>query len=326
MRCGRYAPSPTGSLHLGNLRTALLAWLQTRLVGGRFILRIDDLDLPRNREGATEQIISDLRWLGLDWDEGPDVGGPRGPYFQQFRTDLYRQQFGKLLERRLVYPCSCSRKDIRLAQSAPHPDSGTTVYPGTCRPAGAAGFPVSQHPDTQSRAWRFLTAGLRIDCVDRLLGGRTQSLESEVGDFVVQRRNGMFAYQFATVADDGLMGVTDIVRGADLVDSMPRQAALFDSLGFARPDFWHVPLMQDQHGGRMSKRDGSESLQKWRRGGYSPDFVVGMLAHSAGIIDRNWPVSCQELLAQTTVQHFCNVLVACEPAQTVTPDQNGQSG
>lgn len=328
MRCGRYAPSPTGPLHLGNLRTALLAWLQIRLVGGRFILRIDDLDLPRNRAGGTEQIISDLRWLGLDWDEGPDTGGPHGPYLQQLRTGLYREQFRKLLDRRLVYPCSCSRKDIRLAQSAPHPDSRTAVYPGTCRPESPTGFPASQHPGPGSGAWRFLTAGITVDCADRLLGGGPWSLESEVGDFVVQRRDDLFAYQFATVADDGLMGVTDVVRGADLLDSMSRQAALFDSLGFFRPDFWHVPLMQDRHGNRMSKRDGAESVQKWRLGGHSPDIVVGMLAHSAGIIDRNRPISCQELLAQTTVQHFCSALGAHEPerasAQVRTASQDNQ--
>lgn len=315
MRCGRYAPSPTGPLHLGNLRTALLAWLQIRLVKGSFILRIDDLDLPRNREGAVEQIISDLRWLGIDWDEGPDVGGPGGPYFQRLRTGLYNRQFKILLEKRLVYPCSCSRKDVQLAQSAPHPSSRTAIYPGTCRPHDMADFSTSWNPDSRHGAWRFLTTGIMVKCADRLLGDRSQSLECEVGDFVVQRRDGQFAYQFATVVDDGLMGITDIVRGADLVDSMPRQVALFDSLGFAQPEFWHVPLMNDQHGNRMSKREGAESAQKWRLGGYPPEHVVGMLAHSVGLIDQSRPISCHELLSQTTAQQLQDVLGARNPTR-----------
>lgn len=304
MICGRYAPSPTGRLHLGNIRTALLAWLQVRLAKGRFILRIDDLDLARNRPGALQKIVSDLAWLGLDWDEGPDIGGENAPYLQSQRSGLYRQSFEVLNEMGLVFPCSCSRRDIALAQSAPHIDQPVSVYPGTCRPHPShPPLPGSQTADPAS-AWRFLAAGQVIEFTDRVLGKQRQNLATEVGDFVVRRKDGLFAYQLASVVDDALMGVTDVVRGADLVDSTPRQLALFDALEYPRPDFWHVPLMLDDNATRLSKRDGSCSLQQWKDAGTPAARLVGHLAHSVGLLNRDQSLSCQELLAHLDTPSF----------------------
>ena len=314
---GRYAPSPTGRLHLGNLRTALLAWLHVRLANGRFILRIDDLDTPRNKPGAIGQIVSDLRWLGIDWDEGPDIGGDHGPYLQSERTGLYDACFTRLTDRHLVFPCTCSRKDVRRAQSAPNLGQTEPVYPGTCRPP--TGSPPAAGPMEQPVSWRFLTRDLEITSRDELSEPATQSLDRTVGDFVVRRRDGLYAYQFATVVDDGLMGVTDIVRGADLVGSMPRQLALFDALGFMRPRFLHVSLMRDRHGRRMAKRDGSDSLEEWKRRDGSPDRLIGELAFTAGLVGTASPTSCRELLCGLTMRRFRESLLRTrDPADTGT--------
>ena len=308
MFCGRYAPSPTGRLHLGNIRTALLAWLQARLAGGRFILRIDDLDQTRCRPHAVEQIIADLKWLGIDWDEGPDIGGDHSPYLQSLRTKEYSRYFRRLVELEKVFPCYCSRRDIRQAQSAPNSGVPMPAYSGTCRPRNATGSADRQNTESPVRSWRFLTSGIIVECRDELLGHKTQCLESEVGDFVVKRHNNLFAYQLATVVDDGLMDVTDVVRGADLISSMPRQAVLFDLLGFSRPRFWHVPLMNDRHGSRMAKRDEAASIDAWRSQNKSPAKLIGMLAHSVHLIDLCQPMSCHELLGELTLEKFGNYI------------------
>ena len=296
MIVGRYAPSPTGPLHSGNLRTALLCWLQVRLAGGKFILRIDDLDQPRNKAGSLENIIEDLKWLGIDWDIGPGISSISTEYQQSQRTSLYNDAFESLAKAQLIYPCSCSRKDIALAASAPHADDNPGIYPGTCRPRINKIKSTVAKTGSTNHAWRFTVTNQTIEFIDQLRGRYSQQLESAVGDFVVKRKDGLFAYQLATVVDDGLMGVTDVVRGTDLIDSAPRQIALFKALGFSPPRFWHVPLMTDDRGNKMSKREGSESVCQWRRQGKTAEQLVGHMASSAGLIDHNKAISCEDLL------------------------------
>ncbi len=298
---GRYAPSPTGPLHLGNARTALLAWLQVRLAGGRFIMRMDDLDLPRVKAGSAAQCLDDLRWLGLDWDEGPDVGGPHAPYEQSQRSDLYEKALSVLHAESFIYRCYCSRRDIREAASAPHQPGHVLRYPGTCR---------EREPDkipTLPPAWRFKVDNLKINMSDGIVGNYSQRLADEVGDFVVKRRDGLFAYQLASVVDDIAMGVTDIVRGADLLDSAPRQLALVDALGAARPVFWHVPMLCDAKGVRLSKRNGADSLQDMWEQHQRPEAVVGELAASLGLLAHESakpkPISAADLLATLSAEH-----------------------
>jgi len=212
---GRYAPSPSGDLHLGNLRTALLAWLFARCAGGQFVLRIEDLDRPRVRPGALEGMLRDLRWLGLDWDEGPDRGGPYAPYIQSERQAIYEQHLGRLREAGLLYPCYCSRADIARAASAPPNDEGPR-YPGTCRHLTEE--QRGQHEASQRRpSLRFRLDDERtVAFDDLLLGHQAQQVQRTVGDFIVRRAGGIFSYQFAVVVDDALMRINQVVRGADL--------------------------------------------------------------------------------------------------------------
>lgn len=292
--CGRYAPSPTGALHLGNLRTALAAWLQARVAGGVFVLRMEDLDVTRNRTGCAEAILSDLRRIGLDWDEGPDVGGPLGPYSQSGRDHFYQAAFERLDAGGRIFPCFCSRKDIREAASAPH--GAAVVYPGTCRAARSSGQPSPEDPGLPP-AWRFAVGDDSVCFHDCLQGIYRQHLGREVGDFVIKRRDDIFAYQLAVVVDDALMGVTDVVRGDDLADSTPRQIALQDALGLRTPRYWHVPLLCDEHGERMSKRNAAASLDEYCAGGGTPESLVGRFARELLLRDSAEPLSAAELLS-----------------------------
>ncbi|MFU8804835.1 MAG: tRNA glutamyl-Q(34) synthetase GluQRS, partial [Bradymonadaceae bacterium] len=262
---GRYAPSPTGTLHLGNVRTALVAWLQVRLQQGTLVMRMEDIDLPRVIEGSAEEVLEDLRWVGLDWDEGPDVGGPLGPYDQSTRTELYEEALRRLEEKGLIFRCYCSRKDVAEAASAPHGLGGVITYPGTCRTLTTEEeAAVRREKPDRDPAWRYRIPSRHVSLVDEVVGRYEENLETEVGDFVVRRADLIFAYQLAVVVDDALMGITDIVRGFDLLDSTPRQIDLFEALDFPVPRFWHIPLMLDETGQRLSKRDGSESLRMLR--------------------------------------------------------------
>lgn len=295
--CGRYAPSPTGELHLGNLRTALVAWLQARLMGGAFVLRMEDLDVSRNRKGCAERILHDLRRLGLDWDEGPDRGGPLGPYCQLERGDMYQAALDRLEAAGRLFPCFCSRRDIREAASAPH--GAAVVYPGTCRPGGAgtAGRTAAADDHGLPPAWRFLAAEEWCRFHDCLQGMYRQHLSRDVGDFVVKRRDDVFAYQLAVVVDDALMGITDVVRGDDLLDSTPRQIALQEALGLPTPRYWHVPVMRDRSGERLSKRNGAASLAQYCEAGGTPESLVGRFARELSLRDTDEPLSAAELLS-----------------------------
>lgn len=291
---GRYAPSPTGDLHLGNLRTALLAWLFARSAGGQFVLRIEDLDQPRVRPGASERMLSDLRWLGLDWDEGPDIGGPYIPYMQSQRQEIYRSCLQRLVDNGLIYPCYCSRAEIARAASAPQEDEGPR-YPGTCRHLTQE--QRRKHEANNRRpSLRFRVDDERIvSFTDVLAGPVEQHVQRALGDFIVYRSDGIFAYQFAVVVDDALMHINQVVRGADLLQSTPRQILLYEALGFPLPTFAHVPLLLDEHGKRFSKRIQSAGLEPLRSAGATPEQVVGQLAAARGLVEPGTSISAHEL-------------------------------
>lgn len=305
---GRYAPSPSGPLHLGNLRTALVAWLQARLSGGQFILRMEDIDTERARDQFARGILEDMLWLGLDWDEGPDVGGPRGPYTQSERSAFYEDAIRTLQALGQVFECTCTRRELREAASAPH--GKTPVYSGMCRHEDAARRAERAGRAGRAASLRWMVPAGEWGVEDVVYGRYAHVLTEEVGDLIIRRADGLYAYQLAVVVDDALMGVTDVVRGEDLLDSAPRQAALFEALGYTPPRFWHVPLMRDASGEKLSKRDGSTSLAALREAGARPAQIVGQLAGSLGLCGAEEQPSAQELLQALTLDTFARTLRA----------------
>jgi glutamyl-tRNA synthetase len=291
---GRYAPSPSGDLHLGNLRTALLAWLFARCAGGQFVLRIEDLDRPRTRPGAAQRMLYDLRWLGLDWDEGPDCGGPYAPYTQSERQEIYAFHLRRLQEAGLLYPCYCSRADLARAASAPQGDEGPR-YPGTCR------YLTMEQRREREASGRRPSLRFRVDdervvgFTDLLYGPRQEHTQRAIGDFIVLRADGIYSYQFAVVVDDALMHINQVVRGADLLSSTARQILLYEALGFPLPAFAHVPLMMNAEGKRLAKRNQSAGLEPLRAAGASPAGVVGRLAVSCGLVPEGTSITAREL-------------------------------
>ena len=290
---GRFAPSPSGRMHLGNLFSALLAWLSVRSAGGTMVLRMEDLDPDRCREAYALQLADDLRWLGLDWDEGYGAGGPHGPYRQSERTDYYAACFRTLAERGLVYPCYCTRAE-RLAASAPHRSDGSAVYPGTCRHLTAE---ERRAREAQGRrpAWRVRVPDREVAFTDGKQGPFRENLARDCGDFIVRRSDGVYAYQLAVAADDGAMGITQVVRGRDLLDSTPRQLWLYEQLGLEPPEFSHVPLLLAPDGHRLSKRERDLDMGALRAR-HTPGEVVGRLAFLAGLRPTAEPVSPGELV------------------------------
>jgi glutamyl-tRNA synthetase len=284
---GRLAPSPTGAQHLGNARTYLLAWLSARSSGGRVIARIEDIDSPRVKPWAMQQALEDLRWLGLDWDEGPDVGGPCGPYLQTQRTASYRAALERLIAAGHVYPCVCTRSDIAAAASAPHSGDEGLIYPGTCA-VWRSGDPL---PTEAEYCWRFRVADHQLAIEDGLLGRQTCHPAGELGDFPITRKGGAAAYQLAVVVDDAAMGITEVVRGDDLLPSAFRQLELCGALGYRQPAQFHVPLVVGRDGRRLAKRHGDTRLSHLRERGIRPESIVGWAAHSAGLIDT--PEDCR---------------------------------
>ncbi len=277
---GRLAPSPTGYLHLGHARTFWTAQQRARAAGGTLVLRNEDLDRSRCRPEYVAAMIEDLRWFGFDWQEGPDCGGPHAPYDQSARLDLYRAAFEKLRSAGLVYPCTCSRRDIAESAGAPH-ESGNgggdePLYSGRCR---------SEHIDAAERAtratwpraghsWRFrVPDGHRIQFSDTALGSQAAVAGETFGDFVVWRREDLPSYQLAVAVDDAAMGISEVVRGADLLVSTFRQLLLYEALGLPPPAFHHCPLMLDDRGNRLAKRHDSLSLRTLRATGRSPESI-----------------------------------------------------
>ena len=282
---------------MGNLRTALLAWLFARTKNGQFVLRIEDLDRPRVRAGATQQILDELHWLGLNWDEGPDCGGPYTPYIQSERTDIYTHYLERLQAKNRVYPCYCSRAEVVHAASAPQQGSeGGPRYPGTCR--NLTEVQRQQYEASGRRpSLRFRVDDNRIvNFHDRVMGPITQHVQQVVGDFIVRRSDGIFSYQFAVVVDDALMHIHQVVRGNDLLTSTARQILLYEALGFPIPTFAHVPLLVDERGNRLSKRTQSMGLEPLREQGATPQQIVGQLAASYGLVKEGTQLSTEELL------------------------------
>lgn len=279
MTVGRYAPSPSGRMHLGNLCCCLLAWLSAKSKGGKVVLRIEDLDTARCPRKFAELLQQDLAWLGLSADEGGDMGGPDGPYYQSERSAIYQQFYDVLWKKGLVYPCFCSRSQLHAAD-APHRSDGQVVYAGTCRnltPEQAAEKALRRPP-----AWRVRVPDETIGFTDGHLGYYEENLARDCGDFYLRRADGVFAYQLAVVVDDAFMGVTEVVRGADLLSSTPRQLWLYHTLGLHAPEFIHMPLLLAPDGRRLSKRDGDESLENLQAK-YTPEEIIGRLAYACGL-------------------------------------------
>ena len=291
---GRFAPSPSGRMHLGNLFTALVSWLSVKSRGGKWILRIEDLDNQRSRDEYARQIEDDLLWLGLEWDEGGlSDSGDAAPYRQSLRHDVYSKALCRLDEAGLLYPCRCRRADI-LASQAPHQSDGRVVYAGTCRPSACPPFSTTID-DGQGVALRIYTPDDEICFHDRVFGYQRVNLGLDCGDFVMRRADGGWAYQLAVVVDDALMGVTEVVRGCDLLLSTAQQLYLYRLLGYSSPEFMHLPLICNKEGLRLSKRDGALDAESLRRR-FSPRELIGRLACMAGILSSPEPVAPEDLI------------------------------
>ncbi|MFN8542958.1 MAG: tRNA glutamyl-Q(34) synthetase GluQRS [Candidatus Binatia bacterium] len=275
---GRFAPSPTGDLHLGSAATALVAWLSARAAGGRLVLRVEDLDPPRVVAGAEARQLDDLRWLGLDWDEGPDVGGPHAPYRQSERAAHYAAAIAALERRGLVYRCDCSRADVARVASAPHAGEEGPRYPGTCRTRDPGATAWKRPP-----ALRLRVPDETVTVEDALHGPLRENVWRSAGDFVLRRGDGVFAYQLAVVVDDLAMGITEVVRGHDLLGSTPRQVLLARLLGGTPPAVAHVPLVLSTDGTRLAKRSGMVLVRERRAAGATPAEVVGEIARTLGL-------------------------------------------
>lgn len=289
--CGRFAPSPSGRMHLGNAWSALLAWLLARSRQGRMILRLEDLDPDRCKPEYCRGVEEDLRWLGLDWDEGGSGGGPQ--YFQSRRGECYRAALERLEEQGLLYPCFCTRGQLH-APNAPHRSDGELIYAGTCRNLTPA--ERLERQKTRRPALRIRVPEETIEFHDLLQGRVRENLRRECGDFILRRSDGVYAYQLAVVVDDALMGVNQVVRGSDLLGSTARQIWLGRTLGYSTPEYCHVPLLCAPDGRRLSKRESDLTLRALRESGVKPEEIVGRLAHAAGLTDHPEPVRPAELL------------------------------
>lgn len=280
---GRFAPSPSGRMHLGNVFSALMAWLSVRSAGGTMVLRIEDLDPDRCRPEYAEQLKDDLRWLGLDWDVEQTP--------QSRRTEAYRERFERLREMGLVYPCYCSRGELHAA-SAPHASDGNVIYAGTCRDLTEE----ERAAKTRRPAWRLIVPDEEIAFHDGLQGEYRENLARECGDFIIRRSDGVYAYQLAVVTDDAEAGVTQIVRGRDLLSSTPRQIYLQRLLGLPTPEYYHVPLLVAPDGRRLSKREYDLDMGALRER-CTPEALLGCLAKLSGLRPTAEPVTAGELAA-----------------------------
>lgn len=289
---GRFAPSPSGRLHLGNLACSLLAWLSAKRQGGRIVLRIEDLDAERCPRRYADQLEEDLAWLGLVWDEGGSRGGPHPPYYQSECGGIYAESYRKLEAMGLVYPCFCSRSQLHAA-SAPHTSDGNVIYPGTCR--GLTAAEIAEKRKKKAPAYRLMVPDEDVTFTDGCMGVHTENLLHDCGDFYLRRADGVFAYQLAVVVDDARMGVTEVVRGADLLSSTARQLYLYRLLGLPAPHFAHCPLLLASDGRRLSKRDGDQSLENLRAR-YTAEDIVGRLAYAYGLQEELAPRTPESLI------------------------------
>ena len=278
---GRFAPTPSGRMHLGNVFAALIAWLSVRSRGGSLVLRMEDLDTQRTSSEFAEVLRNDLRWLGLDWD------AETAPQSQ--RTAVYDRYFEKLRDLGLLYPCYCTRSQLHNV-NAPHLSDGTYVYAGTCRH-------LAQPPKDRLPSWWVMVPDREFVVEDLCQGTFRQNLSTDCGDFVVRRADGCYVYQLAVTVDDGEAGVTEVVRGMDLLGSAPRQMYLQELLGFGHPSYGHVPMLLAPDGRRLSKRDQDQDLGQLRLR-LKPEELIGRLAHAAGLLEQFEPISAEELATQ----------------------------
>ena len=278
---GRFAPTPSGRMHLGNVFAALIAWLSVRSRDGALVLRMEDLDTQRTSADFADILRDDLRWLGLNWD------WETAPQSQ--RSEVYDRYFEKMMDEGLLYPCYCTRSQLHSV-NAPHLSDGTYVYPGTCRT-------LTEPPAGRKPAWRVMVPDRDWSFRDRVQGDYSLNLATGCGDMVVRRADGVYVYQLAVTVDDGESGVTEVVRGMDLLSSAPRQMYLQELLGFAHPAYGHVPMLMAPDGRRLSKRDKDLDLG-YLRSHISPEQLIGTLAFSSGLIDRPAAISAGELAAE----------------------------
>lgn len=282
---GRFAPTPSGRLHLGNLFCCLLAYLSAKAAGGEMCLRVEDLDRDRSRQEYIRQMFADLAWLGITW-EGEVV-------YQSRRDAFYESCLEKLEKQGLVYPCFCTRAQLHAA-TAPHGLDGEPIYPGTCRSLSRE--ERLEKGKTRKPALRLQVKGETISFIDGHFGFYSQNLEKDCGDFILRRSDGIFAYQLAVVADDGDMGITQVVRGRDLLSSTPRQLYLYRLLGMEPPAFYHTPLLLSPEGKRLAKRDNALGVQALQDRGITGEQVTGFLACAAGLLEKPEPLSPAELV------------------------------
>ena len=278
---GRFAPTPSGRMHLGNVFAALMSWLSPRSQNGSWILRMEDLDTLRTKEEYAQLLREDLLWLGLNWDEETEA--------QSKRSEVYDRYFDRLREQELLYPCYCTRSQLHNV-NAPHLSDGTYVYAGTCRNLTEE----ERAAKTRAPSWRVMVPDQEYGFTDLVQGPYRENLTSECGDFVVRRADGVYVYQLAVTVDDGESGVTEVCRGWDLLGSAPRQMYLQDLFGFEHPRYAHIPMLMAPEGRRLSKRDQDLDMGALRSR-LKPEQLIGVLAHAAGLTDTAQPISAAEL-------------------------------
>ncbi len=298
---GRFAPSPSGRMHMGNVFAAMIAWLSIRSRGGTLVLRMEDLDTQRCNDENAQVLREDLAWLGFDWDWETTP--------QSQRTAVYQQYFERLMDLGLLYPCYCTRSQLH-SLGAPHLSDGTYVYPGTCREL----TDDQRNAFARNPAWRIKVPDRDWTVEDMLQGTYRENLATDCGDFVLRRSDGLFVYQLAVTVDDGEAGVTEVVRGTDLLSSAPRQMYLQELFGFSHPAYGHVPMLVAPDGRRLSKRDRDLDLGRLRQR-TTPERLLGILAHASGIIDAPEPVSASELAKEFTWGKLGREPICLDPAE-----------
>ncbi len=281
---GRFAPTPSGRLHLGNILCAMLAYLSARSKGGRFLLRIEDVDVPRCPRHLARQCIDDLTWLGFTWDEAP--------LYQSDRTEIYRAALDRLAGEGHVYPCFCTRAQL-MSLAAPNLGDTQVIYQGNC--AHLTPEEAAERAKTRSPAIRLRVPDEDVTFTDGLFGVQRENLARDCGDFILRRSDGLYGYQLAVVVDDALQGVTEVVRGRDILSATPRQLYLQRLLGYGTPEYAHIPLLVDAQGRRLAKRDKDLDLTALAKR-FTPAEILGMLAFSAGLLEAVRPVTLEQLI------------------------------
>jgi glutamyl-tRNA synthetase len=310
----RFAPSPTGSLHLGNARTALFSYLWARKSGGRFILRIEDTDVERSQLRFRDELMADLRWLGMDWDEGPDIGGPSEPYSQAERGDLYTTLFGRLQADGLAYPCYCTEEELELSRKLQRMAGKPPRYAGTCRHRTA--------PQRAEREARGLRPTLRFAVPDDeviqftdAVHGPQRFLSGDIGDFIIRRDDGTSAFFFCNAVDDSVMGVTQVLRGDDHLTNTPRQLMILDALGMRHPSYGHVGLLVGEDGAPLSKRHGSTSAQEFRARGFLPEALLNHLFRLGHASDHDGWLAAADMPVHFRPEHLGRAPARFDEAQ-----------